>query len=262
MRIALGIEYNGKDFSGWQIQPHARSVQGDVELALSCVANHAVNVVCAGRTDTGVHALGQVVHFDTGVERDMHAWVFGANANLKKDVTILWAQPVSDDFHARYSAVARHYRYVIFSRPVRPALLDPHVAWDYRQLNEQYMQQAALHLIGEHDFSSYRATACQSKTPVRVIHRLDVIRQGKFIVIDIEANAFLHHMVRNIAGVLMKIGSGEKPPDWSKEVLEKRNREMGGMTASPHGLYFIGVKYPAEFDIPYQPPLLSQPAVW
>jgi tRNA pseudouridine38-40 synthase len=256
-RIAMGIEYNGSAYNGWQIQSHSPSVQYEVEKALSTVAAESIRIFCAGRTDTGVHGLGQVIHFDTQADRTERAWVFGTNANLPKDVTAVWAKSVPDEFHARFSAVSRRYRYVILNRDVRPAVLGTRVSWEYRPLDVSRMQEAARHLLGEHDFSSYRALACQAKSPVRTVMNLEVTRKGELIYIDIEANAFLHHMVRNIAGVLMTIGAGEKNTDWSKTVLEHRDRTMGGVTASPYGLYLTGVAYPDEFAIP-QPVDLSQ----
>ncbi|MDH5179531.1 MAG: tRNA pseudouridine(38-40) synthase TruA [Gammaproteobacteria bacterium] len=258
-RIAVGIEYNGAPYCGWQYQDHSPSVQVEVEKALGKVANHALRVVCAGRTDTGVHATEQVIHFDTTVERNEHSWVFGANANLPDSISVLWAVPVSDEFHARFSAVRRRYRYVIINRRIRPALLSQRAVWEYRPLDEKRMQAAADYLKGEHDFSSYRALACQAKSPVRTLYQLDVSRQGELVFLDLEANAFLHHMVRNIAGVLMTIGAGEKPPEWAKEVLELRDRTLGGVTAPPGGLYLTGVDYPEQFDLPH---LSLLPVVW
>ena len=190
-----------------------------------------MRVVCAGRTDTGVHATEQVIHFDTEVTRQPHQWVSGANANLPNGVTILWAQEISEDFHARFKAFRRAYRYVIYSRNTRPSYLNGLVTWDYRTLDEERMQIAANHLIGEHDFSSYRALGCQAKSPVRILHQFDVTRRGNFIYLDIEANAFLHHMVRNMAGVLMTIGAAEQEPGWAKEVLDLKDRTLGGITA-------------------------------
>lgn len=253
MRIALGIEYSGSRFCGWQMQHGVRTVQECVEQALSKVADHAVRVICAGRTDSGVHALGQVVHCETQALRESRSWVFGANAHLPDDVSVLWAQPVDGDFHARFTAKRRHYRYLIFERAVRPAVLAGRVAWQYRMLDIERMTAAARYLIGEHDFSSYRAYACQAKSPVRTIHRLDVRRRGEFVAIDVIANAFLHHMVRNIAGVLMQIGSGKQAPEWARAVLEARDRQVGGVTAAPEGLYFVGVEYPERYAIPYCP---------
>ncbi len=250
MRIALGIEYAGADFFGWQFQPHARNVQGCVEAALSKVANHPVKVVCAGRTDTGVHALGQVVHADVTAQRSISSWVLGTNANLPSDVSVLWAQPVDENFHARFSARARHYRYVILNRRTRPALLAKRVTWEYKPLEVERMQVASHYLIGTHDFSSYRAVACQAKNPVRTVSRLTVSRVDEQVIIEISANAFLHHMVRNIAGVLMTIGRGEQPPQWARTVLEAQDRTMGGVTAPPGGLYYCGVDYPAPYQFP------------
>ncbi len=260
MRIAVGVEYDGSNFSGWQYQKNGeRTVQDEVEKALSKVANHPVRVNCAGRTDTGVHATGQVVHFDTDAIRDERAWVFGSNTNLPKDVALLWAKPVDDEFHARFSATRRAYRYVIFTRHVRPTFLAYRVTWHYKPLDVDRMAEAGKALVGEHDFSSYRAVACQAKSPVRTLHKLEVTSQGPFIFIDVEANGFLHHMVRNIAGVLMAIGDGDKPVEWSREVLEARDRTLGGVTAQPYGLYLTEVGYPEEFALPT---LTHVPPVW
>lgn len=249
-RIAMGVEYDGAAFCGWQYQEGVRTVQDVVEKAVSIVADHSIRVSCAGRTDTGVHALNQVIHFDTPVSREPKSWVFGSNANLPNDVAVLWARPVSSEFHARFSAVRRRYRFVIFNRQVRPTFLSTRVCWDYRPLDIVKMQQASRCLLGEHDFNSYRAQACQGKSPVRTIHALEISRQQDIILIDVEANGFLHHMIRNIAGVLMTIGAGEKPVDWAQEVLEARDRKAGGVTAAPYGLYFVDVKYPEIFDLP------------
>lgn len=243
MRIALGIEYAGTNYCGWQIQNHAPSVQACVEAALSKVANHPIKVICAGRTDTGVHALEQVVHADVTAERSMRSWVLGANANLPADISILWAKLVDENFHARFSAIARHYRYVILNRFTRPALLNNRVTWEHRNLDISRMQAAANYLIGTHDFSSYRAIACQAKSPIRTISALKVARKGEEITIDISANGFLHHMVRNIAGVLMTIGCGEQTPEWAKTILDARDRTKGGVTAPAAGLYFCRVDY-------------------
>lgn len=250
MRLALGVEYDGSAFCGWQYQDHSPSVQAAVETALGKVADTPVRVICAGRTDTGVHATEQVIHFDTEVERSMRSWVFGANANLPKEVVMLWAQPVSAEFHARFSAIRRRYRYVIFNRAVRPTFLARRTAWNFRPLDEARMAEAARALLGEHDFSSYRAVGCQAKSPVRTVHQLEVSRKGELIFIDIEANAFLHHMVRNIAGVLMAIGAGERPVDWAAEVLDHCDRTLGGVTAPSSGLYLAHVSYPEPFSLP------------
>lgn len=260
MRIAACVEYSGKPYHGWQRQNHANSVQACVEEALSKVAAHPVSVVCAGRTDAGVHGLGQVIHFDTDARRDMRAWVYGGNSNLPKSIAITWAKEVDDKFHARFSALSRSYRYVIFNREVRPSVLAWRTTWEYRPLEVARMQAAAQYLLGEHDFTSYRALACQAKSPVRTVTRLEVSRREDLVLIDIEANAFLHHMVRNIAGVLMAVGTGKANVDWVEEVLQVRDRAQGGVTAPPFGLYFMEAQYPEEFDIPamphYYPPIL------
>lgn len=254
MRIALGIEYDGSAFNGWQAQQAGvRTVQSAVEQALSAVAAHPVSVVCAGRTDTGVHATGQVVHFDSDAIRSPRAWTLGANTQLPPDVSVRWAQPVAETFHARFSATARQYRYVILNQPTRPALLRNRASWQMRPLDAARMNAAAAYLIGEHDFTAYRAQQCQSKSPVRVMRRLTVTRHGDYLTIDVLANAFLHHMVRNIAGVLMTIGHGEREPDWARAVLEGRDRKLGGVTAPPQGLYLVAVEYPAEFAVPSVP---------
>jgi len=259
-RIALGVEYDGSAFCGWQAQKEGvDTVQEAVEAAISQVADERLRVICAGRTDTGVHGAEQVVHFDTTAQRSERSWVFGANANLPKQVCILWASPVSDDFHARFSARKRRYQYVIFNRPVRPTFLAYRTTWEYRPLNETRMQAAANYLVGEHDFNAYRAVGCQAKNPIRTVNYVRVSRRGELVYIDIEANAFLHHMVRNIAGVLMDIGAGKHPPEWARDILETRDRTQGGITAPPYGLYLTGVSYDEEFDLPQLPPAT---AVW
>ena len=265
MRVAVGVEYDGSGFHGWEVQEGARTVQANVEQALSRVASHPVRLACAGRTDAGVHAAAQVAHFDTRASRPMRGWVLGGNANLPRDISILWALPVAEEFHARFSATGRHYRYLILNRPTRPALAAQRACWECRPLNVARMREAAGHLVGAHDFSSFRAAACQAKSPVRSITRLDVSRHGDFVVIEISANAFLHHMVRNIAGVLIAIGTGKCGPGWTMEVLEARDRTVGGVTAPPQGLTLIGIDYPARFGIPNPGPnpdwaRLSEPA--
>lgn len=250
MRMALGVEYDGTNYVGWQMQDNGPSVQAAVEAALARVADHPLRTVCAGRTDTGVHALAQVVHFDTPAERSERAWVFGANTHLPKDVAVIWAKPVDGEFHARFSARRRRYRYVIFNRPVRPTFLSFRVAWEYRPLDADRMAAAAQFLLGEHDFSAYRAAGCQSKTPMRRVEQIGVSRKEDIVIIDIVANAFLHHMVRNIAGVLMAIGAGEQPVNWTRQVLEARDRTQGGMTAPPHGLYLVDVDYAPDYELP------------
>ncbi len=249
-RIALALEYDGSRFSGWQRQHHAPSVQEALETALSRVADHPVEVVCAGRTDAGVHATHQVVHFETTARRPMHAWVLGANASMPEAVSVLWAQPVADTFHARYSAVRRAYRYIFFCRRSRPALLRRRVAWLHRPLDAERMREAAKPLLGEHDFSAFRAAACQARHARRRLMRLDVRAEGPFVHLDVEANAFLHHMVRNLAGTLMAVGSGERPVTWPEEVLAGRERTLGGVTAPAEGLYLTRVVYPPDFGLP------------
>ena len=253
MRIALGLEYDGSAFSGWQRQLGARTAQGALEEALSRVANHTVVVHCAGRTDAGVHALGQVVHFDSNAARSERSWVLGANANLAPDISVLWAQPISNDFHARFSAHSRQYLYVILNRRTRPGLWHGKVTWECRPLDVARMSTAATALVGEHDFSSFRASGCQSRHPVRQVVQLDVSRHGDLVYLQVEANAFLQHMVRNFAGVLLAIGSGRNEPDWAREVLEQRARECAGVTAPAGGLYLRSVGYPERFGVPVNP---------
>jgi len=250
MKIALGIEYDGSAYNGWQSQKHGHGVQEDVEKALSTVADQDISVVCAGRTDTGVHALAQVVHFETTAQRSERSWILGANANLPKSVSVHWAKQVDYDFHARFSALNRRYRYIILNQFSRPAVLSRRVTWKGQALDVALMSQAAEDLVGEHDFSSYRAVACQASSPIRTVQYLNVTRNENFVYIDIQANAFLQHMVRNIAGVLMSIGTGEESVDWAKQVLEFRDRKLGGVTAPPDGLYFMQVEYPEKFSIP------------
>jgi tRNA pseudouridine38-40 synthase len=249
MRLVCAVEYDGSGFSGWQRQAHARSVQADLEEALSRVADHRVQTACAGRTDAGVHATWQIVHFDSEARRSERSWILGVNSNLPDDLRLLSIQPVAGEFHARFSAWARRYRYVILTRAVRSALLRQRVVWTHQPLDEVLMAEGAAHLLGEHDFSSFRALACQAKSPRRTIHRLEVRRSGDYLYLDVEANGFLHHMVRNIAGVLMAVGRGERGPEWVAQVLEQRDRSRGGVTAPPTGLYLVGVRYPPEFGI-------------
>jgi tRNA pseudouridine38-40 synthase len=250
MRIALGVEYDGRDFHGWERQRHARSVQACVERALSKVADEPVAAVCAGRTDARVHGLSQVVHFDTRAHRNERSWVLGTNANLPDDVAALWAREVDDSFHARFSATSRGYHYVILNRMVRPAALRGRVTWQSQSLDEVEMARAAATLLGEHDFSAFRASGCQAKSPVRTLHELNVTRNGEYIVLQVRANAFLQHMVRNLAGVLMAIGAGKQPVEWAARVLASRDRRCAGVTAPPHGLYFTAVSYPERFALP------------
>ena len=258
-RVALLVEYDGSGFCGWERQPHCESVQAAVERALSRVADEPVRVTCAGRTDSGVHALGQVVHFDTGALRHDDAWRRGANSNLAAGVGVLGAREVSGDFHARFSARWRHYRYLVLNRSDRPSVLRDRVAWDRRPLDLDRVRTAAAPLVGTHDFSAYRASACQARSPVRTVYSLDVRRQGPRVWFDVVADAFLHRMVRNIVGVLLAIGAGEAEPGWAREVLEGRDRTAGGVTARPEGLYLVRVGYPARFPLP---PVSPDSGVW
>jgi tRNA pseudouridine38-40 synthase len=250
MRIALGVEYDGSDFSGWERQPRTRTAQSTLEAALSSVAASEVETLCAGRTDAGVHALAQVVHFDAGVQREPHEWVMGANSNLPGDISVRWACPVTESFHARYSAVRRHYRYVIHNRRQRSALLRLRAAWVPSPLALGAMQAGAEHLLGEHDFTSFRAAGCQAASPVRRIHSLELRRHGDLVLMDVAANAFLQHMVRNIAGVLLEIGKGRREPGWANELLAARDRTLGAATAQPQGLYLSRIDYPPEHGLP------------
>ncbi|HID81025.1 MAG TPA: tRNA pseudouridine(38-40) synthase TruA [Chromatiales bacterium] len=253
MRIAAGIEYDGDGFCGWQRSPNVRSVQAELEKALSKVADHAVCCVCAGRTDSGVHAQQQIIHFDSEAKRPDHAWLLGGNSALPKDISIRWVTAVNEGFHARFKAEARSYRYVIINQLVRPAILAGKVTWVRKPLQVDAMQQAAQYLVGEHDFSSFRAAACEANTPVRHVMLAEVTRAENFIYLDIKANAFLHHMVRNIAGVLISIGQGDHSPEWTQQLLQKRDRTQGGVTAPPDGLYLVSAHYPEKWGIPRSP---------
>ncbi len=250
MRYAVGVEYDGTAFHGWQVQVGVRTVQEQLEKALSTVANHPVKVQCAGRTDTGVHALGQVIHFDSESKRSLRNWLLGTNVNLPSDVNINWIKPVPETFNARFSAVSRSYRYLIYNGFTRSSIWRDRAVWQRRPLNLDSMRTAAEALIGTHDFTSFRAIGCQAKSPVRTLSRMDLSKDGDIFAIELSANAFLHHMVRNIAGVLISIGCGERPVNWAKEVLEHKDRTLGGVTAPPQGLYLTDVCYPAEYDIP------------
>lgn len=250
MRIAMGVEYDGTGFAGWQTQAGERTVQATVEAAISRVADHPVKTVCAGRTDAGVHALGQVIHLDSDAPRSTRSWLLGTNTSLPPDIAIRWVRPVDGEFHARFSARRRHYRYVVFNHTARGAIHRHRACWHHRPLDTRSMAEAARHLVGEHDFSSYRALACQAKSPVRIVYRLEVSREGDYLFIDIEANGFLHHMVRNVTGVLMTIGAGERPPHWAAEVLAYRDRTLGGVTAPAQGLYLMRVTYGEGYEFP------------
>ncbi len=253
MRIALGIEYDGTAYNGWQRQKTGLGVQQRIEEALFKVADHEVEVTCAGRTDTGVHATGQVVHFDTPSTRDDRGWLLGANSNLPDDISVTWARHVDDDFHARFTATGRNYRYRILNRLERSALHRHRAWWLYQQLDAERMHAAAQHLVGEHDFSAFRAAGCRANTPHRNITGISVQREGDWITLEVSANAFLQHMVRNITGSLATVGEGERTPEWIARVLESRDRKQGGIAAPPHGLTLVSVDYPVSAVIPQAP---------
>lgn len=255
MRIALGVEYNGFGFAGWQIQKEVATIQGHLEEALSKVANEPIYLFCAGRTDANVHATGQVVHFDTKAKRHIDAWIWGTNAYLPHGISVRWSRAVDYSFHARFTATARRYRYIIFNHPIRPALLTHRVTWHYYPLEVERIREAAIHLIGEQDFSSFRSSQCQSKSAMRNVTEFLIKRQGDFIIMEIEANAFLHHMVRNIVGSLLKIGAGTKEPDWLAQVLAAKSRRAAAETAPPDGLYLTDVRYPAPYLFPLSEPM-------
>ena len=243
MRYALCIEYDGSAFCGWQSQADGGAVQDAVEAALAIIADAPTRVVCAGRTDAGVHALAQVVHFDTLANRPDSAWVRGVNSHLPSSVAVRCAQPVADDFHARFSARGRHYRYVLLNRPQRPGLQAGRVGWHHNPLDEGAMAQAAAMLLGEHDFSAFRSAECQAKSPVKELREARIVRHGDLIVLDFAASAFLHHMVRNIVGALVYVGKGAHPPEWLAELLASRDRRQAAPTFAASGLYFAGVDY-------------------
>ena len=249
-RLALGVAYEGRRFHGWQSQPGGQTVQDHLEGALSRFADLPVATVCAGRTDTGVHALQQVVHLDAPVQRDLSSWVRGTNRFLHADIAVQWCRDVPAGFHARNSARGRRYRYLLLESAVRPALEAGRCGWVFRPLDGQAMQRAAAHLLGEHDFSAFRAAACQALTPVKTLRQLDITRHGAYWRFDFEASAFLHHMVRNIMGCLVAVGAGAKPPDWMAEVLASRSRQAAAPTFAPDGLYFVGPHYDAAYGLP------------
>ncbi|MES2211628.1 MAG: tRNA pseudouridine(38-40) synthase TruA [Pseudomonadota bacterium] len=250
MRVVLGIEYDGRDYLGWQAQKEGPSIQTSLTRAISRVADHPVTVFCAGRTDRGVHATNQVVHFDTDAVRTDENWIRGVNSRAPDAIRVLWVRTVPDVFHARFSATARRYRYYIYQHPIRPSLLRYNCAWTHHILNVPAMVQASTHLLGTHDFQSFRDSECQAKHAVRTISHLTLTQQGALLCMDIQANAFLQHMVRNIAGTLMEVGKGEHPPEWVGEVLAAQKRQAAGPTAPAGGLYLVGVVYPPEFGLP------------
>ncbi len=249
-RYALGIEYDGSRYAGWQWQPNVSSVQAALQAALGRVADHPVEVTCGGRTDAGVHARGQVVHFDSPAVRAERGWALGANTHLPRDMAVLWVARVDADFNARYSALARRYRYLIVNRNCRPGLDHDRVCWIHQPLDEVAMHAAGQVLVGEHDFSAFRAAECQANSPIRRVARLTVARQGEWVWIDIEANAFLHHMVRNIAGTLIEVGRARQPGTWVEQVLKSRDRGAAGFTAPAAGLTLQEIRYPERFGLP------------
>ena len=250
MRYALGIEYDGSPFLGWQRHGNGPTVQAAVETALSFVADHSIEVICAGRTDAGVHAACQVVHFDSGAGRDPRAWVLGSNTRLPGDVRMLWCREMPDEFHARYAARARSYRYRIINRSIPPAMQRQFLSWERQALDAAAMHRAAQALLGEHDFSAFRTAQCQAKHPVRNLQSIAVHREDDQLLVDIRANAFLHHMVRNIVGSLVPVGRGEQPETWPGQLLAGRDRRVAGPTAPAQGLVFLGPAYPPEWNLP------------
>jgi len=250
MRIALGIEYAGSAYCGWQKQPKGSSVQQCVEQALAKLAgNQPIHVQCSGRTDSGVHAINQVVHFDTDIVREERAWVLGTNSYLPQDIRIHWARQVEDDFHARFGALERTYHYIIHNQPIPSALWHDRATWVAQPLNVNAMHEAAQCLLGEHDFSAFRASGCQAKSPIRVVHAVSVINEGDRIRVSITANAFLYHMVRNIVGSLLLVGKGKQPVEWMHQVQVSKNRRLSGATAPAQGLYYASVRYPQRYTL-------------
>lgn len=250
MRIALGLEYDGSSFCGWQTQPSGCAVQDHLEAALAHIAGERIATTCAGRTDAGVHALGQVVHFDTAAQRPASAWVRGVNASLPAGVAVLWAHEVDDEFHARYTALERCYRYVLLNRAVRPAAANARVGWFHLPLEEGPMRRAAEYICGEHDFSAFRASECQARSPVRKLRRVSIERDGEYVIFEFRANAFLHHMIRNIVGALVYVGKGKHEPEWLAQVLESRDRAQAAPTFEAAGLYLASVTYDSRWGLP------------
>ena len=250
MRIALGIEYAGTPFTGWQSQPDGRGVQDALQRALAAIADERVGVVAAGRTDARVHATLQIAHFDTTVLRPVTAWVRGTNAHLPPEIAVLWAAPVDAAFHARFGATARHYTYLLVNRPVRPALLGHRVGWYHRPLDVSAMRDGAAALVGTHDFSAFRAALCQAKSPVKTIEVAEIRASGDCIRFDFSANAFLHHMIRNIVGALVHVGAGKAPPAWIGQLVAGRDRTRSAATFAADGLYFTGADYDSKWALP------------
>jgi tRNA pseudouridine38-40 synthase len=256
MRIALGIAYDGAPFAGWQSQPAGNTVQDRLEAALAGIAGGPVRLTAAGRTDAGVHATAQVAHFDVDVARPESAWVRGTNAGLPPAIAVQWSAEVGGEFHARYSASGRTYRYVLYNHPVRPSVLAGKVGWFHLPLDADRMRIAAQALLGEHDFSAFRSAECQARTPVRQLSRATVERRGDYVLVELSANAFLHHMVRNVVGCLVHVGKGAAPPGWVAEVLAGGDRSRAAATFGPEGLYLAGVTYPERWKLPAFPPML------
>ncbi len=246
----MAVEYDGAAFAGWQSQAHAVTVQDTLERALAAIAGVPLRCICAGRTDAGVHATGQVVHFDTPVSRPDTAWVRGVNAHLPSSVAVRWAMPMPADFHARFSAIGRSYRYLLLDRPVRPAVLHGRVGWFHQPLDVGAMAEACAHVVGEHDFSSFRAAECQARSPVKIMKHASVCREGEYLVFDFTASAFLHHMVRNLVGALVYVGAGRRPPEWLKTLLTARDRRQAAPTFDAAGLYFVGPEYDPRWRLP------------
>lgn len=256
MRIAIGISYCGKGMEGWQSQPSGNTVQDYLENALSEIAGERVRVAGAGRTDAGVHASAQVAHFESKASRPDSAWVRGANSLLPDSIAVQWATAVAEDFHARYSAISRSYRYVLYNHRVRPALLTGLVGWFHFPLELEHMRQAAEYLLGEHDFSSFRSSECQAKSPLRIVERVEINVSGPYLLLDFTANAFLHHMVRNIVGSLVYVGKGEHPPQWFAELIAARDRRLAAPTFAAEGLYLSHVRYEESWNLPAFPRMM------
>jgi tRNA pseudouridine38-40 synthase len=254
VRIALGVSYNGQAYQGWQSQTSGQTIQDHLERALGKLAAQRVSTVCAGRTDAGVHGLMQVVHFDTHLQRETNSWVRGTNAYLPKDIAVQWAVSTSDAFHCRACATSRRYAYVLLESPVRPSVDAGRVGWAFRPMALEAMQAGASHLLGEHDFTSFRASQCQALSPVKTMLSIDISKRGAYWRIEFEANAFLHHMIRNVMGCLVEIGQGKKPPAWMLDVLAARDRRAAAPTFSPDGLYFLGPRYAPEWNMPERTP--------
>jgi tRNA pseudouridine38-40 synthase len=256
MKFAIGVSYCGTGMEGWQSQPSGNTVQDHLGRALSEIGGEPMAVIGAGRTDAGVHASAQVAHFETSVERPESAWVRGANSLLPDEIAVQWATPVPGDFHARYSALSRSYRYVLYNHPVRPALFAGHTGWFHQPLDLERMRKAVAYLIGEHDFSTFRSAECQAKSPVRVIQHAGIRASGAHFLFDFTANAFLHHMVRNIVGCLVYVGKGKQPPQWISELVAAQDRRLAAPTFSADGLYLFGVRYDARWNLPAFPPMM------